>query len=736
MARDTLASRTLLVTILGFASGVGCGPGLTKSEEQLKILLRRPIGNCRSLGAVSGTSGGFGGAWIDNESLRTYASNAAVKEAAAKSATHVLLGEPSYQRNQSGQIEGMKIDGEAFACQGQPKFDTPVTAVADATEPKSAALRKLDSDWWRAWEGSATQPGFGDFTAELTLSRAGASGTCGVAEYPGLGCRGVLTACRLDKHGTLEATQRLSIPGRCTEGAKLRMKLEGSTLSSEWFLPDGRPVAKGLLSLRSDDHPLLAAPRSSLPALPTRSSPVLDDELFEVLPRFLPDIVGAGFVTDELPLTQIGGDSRFRVIRRYRRSDGAELVLAILMVRSNQEGATATLGVLSKARDPKAVLAGFPALFRPAPAASRQHTVYLVLSPRIQVEVQANGITAGDLEGVVRGLSLGYLAQVEAQGQQAASALSRTQEFEDQQGQKVKMATGQTAFADRVVAKTPGASQGERADGNLALGPPDFKGDNGYYTLGCRGKLQVAFDDNVLTDGAGADLHVFEIGRYVEAMKIRISEDGTNWLDAGQVKGQPASLDIASVAKPSAQYRFVEITDVGSECGNSLAGADIDAVGALNGQVSGAAPKPRPKAGGSARTAIDDPRKIAEAVQKSEGVPLQVSMKGRDFTLSEGKSGYTVKSSGMARADITGDGRPDAIVINTRGDARRTEHQLEVYTDHEGSVRAVAQAVIGYGEPTPSAGSLRVNGKRIDFSMSGSAFAYELRSNSLIRLRP
>jgi hypothetical protein len=123
-------------------------------------------------------------------------------------------------------------------------------------------------------------------------------------------------------------------------------------------------------------------------------------------------------------------------------------------------------------------------------------------------------------------------------------------------------------------------------------------------------------------------------------------------------------------------------------------------------------------------------------VQKSEGVPLSVNVRGQGFTLSEASSGYKVETAGTLRADVDADGRVDTVFINTRRDARRVEHELSIYTERKGGLGPLAQAVIGYGEPPPKAGSLRVNGSRISFAMADQGFAYELRHGSLIRLSP
>jgi OmpA-OmpF porin, OOP family len=165
--------------------------------------------------------------------------------------------------------------------------------------------------------------------------------------------------------------------------------------------------------------------------------------------------------------------------------------------------------------------------------------------------------------------------------------------YKDTQGTTVQFTIGDAAFADRVVAFEEGTPrtnvQGYR-NPQTALGPPQGDRDNEDVTLGCGGRLTLEFTDNVLVDGPGPDLHVFEVGPDVEAMEIEISRDGRSWLDLGAVKGQPASVEIHNVAQPGMEYRFVRITDLKSSCGSEYPGADIDAVGTIAGRSTAKRP--------------------------------------------------------------------------------------------------------------------------------------------------
>jgi hypothetical protein len=141
---------------------------------------------------------------------------------------------------------------------------------------------------------------------------------------------------------------------------------------------------------------------------------------------------------------------------------------------------------------------------------------------------------------------------------------------------------GRRAFSDVVAGFQAGDGSKEKyTNPNNALGPP--KTENGFTALGHNGVLIVAFSKVMLVDGNGPDLYVFEIGPMIEPFRVEISADGRSWIDLGVVRGQPSMLDIAGKGAPGQGYRYVRITDAGSRMsGSPYAGADIDAVGAIN----------------------------------------------------------------------------------------------------------------------------------------------------------
>jgi OOP family OmpA-OmpF porin len=160
------------------------------------------------------------------------------------------------------------------------------------------------------------------------------------------------------------------------------------------------------------------------------------------------------------------------------------------------------------------------------------------------------------------------------------------------QGSKVVFPGGDISWADVVVSFTPGDPAPKRSrDPNAALGKPDYQGTDDakdeatYVSLGHGGELVLELTDNVLVDGEGPDLAIFEIGPEVEPILVAISEDGKNWMiDVGRVEGSTCAVDIAPFVKPGQRFRFVKLTDAkaGKSNNSDWPGADVDAFGAIN----------------------------------------------------------------------------------------------------------------------------------------------------------
>ena len=162
----------------------------------------------------------------------------------------------------------------------------------------------------------------------------------------------------------------------------------------------------------------------------------------------------------------------------------------------------------------------------------------------------------------------------------------------------IEFPDGAISFADAVVSYSPGSDVAAPfSDPNDALGTPDWNGSTGAASLGDLGELIVQFTDNSLTTSgdATADLHIFEIGGVIETFNVAISTNLVDWIDLGNLFGQPTSIDIDAIAgvTPGTMYSYVRLRDVQppNQTGSPFGEADIDAVGA----ISSAPPVPVPE---------------------------------------------------------------------------------------------------------------------------------------------
>ncbi len=104
-----------------------------------------------------------------------------------------------------------------------------------------------------------------------------------------------------------------------------------------------------------------------------------------------------------------------------------------------------------------------------------------------------------------------------------------------------------------------------------------------YLSLGCRGSLTVAFKDNGFMNLPGYDLYIFEVGPSKEAAKIEISQNGIDWEFAGNISGGKSAIELSDEdINPEKVYYYLRITDLNEVCKSKTAGADIDAIGAIN----------------------------------------------------------------------------------------------------------------------------------------------------------
>ena len=160
------------------------------------------------------------------------------------------------------------------------------------------------------------------------------------------------------------------------------------------------------------------------------------------------------------------------------------------------------------------------------------------------------------------------------------------------QGENVVFPSGEMSWADAVVAFTPGdPAAGRSQDPQAALGAPDYQGTDDaadearYVSVGHGGELILEFTDNVLVDGDGPDLAIYEIGPEVEPILVAIGEEGTEaMIEVGQVEGATCSVELAPFVQAGQQFRFVRLTDAqaGKSNDSEWPGADVNAVGAIH----------------------------------------------------------------------------------------------------------------------------------------------------------
>jgi len=155
----------------------------------------------------------------------------------------------------------------------------------------------------------------------------------------------------------------------------------------------------------------------------------------------------------------------------------------------------------------------------------------------------------------------------------------------------VEFPDGSISFADSVYSYSPGTNVGTNSawdNPEAALGIPDYSGaNNTAVSLGVYGVLTLQFTDNSLTTSGDDvfDLWIFEVGGATEWMNVAISTDASNWIDLGNVLGQPTGIDIDGISGVTigAQYSYVRISDIlPNQSGNPYGEADIDAVGAIS----------------------------------------------------------------------------------------------------------------------------------------------------------
>lgn len=159
--------------------------------------------------------------------------------------------------------------------------------------------------------------------------------------------------------------------------------------------------------------------------------------------------------------------------------------------------------------------------------------------------------------------------------------------YKESNGNTVVIPLGEISFADEVIGFKIGNPKPltKYQDGSQALHEPNYihiKNPN-FVSLGCGGQITLRFTDNGFMNLPGDDLYIFEVGPAKEPASIEISTNGKHWIYAGKTHGGKSSIDLSEqeIASDIVFY-YVRITDLKSVCNSATAGADIDAVGAIN----------------------------------------------------------------------------------------------------------------------------------------------------------
>lgn len=153
--------------------------------------------------------------------------------------------------------------------------------------------------------------------------------------------------------------------------------------------------------------------------------------------------------------------------------------------------------------------------------------------------------------------------------------------------ESIYLPLGKISFADKLIeykVGSPAPIQKFR-DSLQCLHEPNYKNYQtpNFISLGCGGSLTVEFTDNGFMNLPGDDLYLFEVGPSKEPAKIEISQNGIDWIYAGKIAGGKSSIDLSKegIDEESVFY-FLRITDLKDLCKSKSAGADLDAIGAIN----------------------------------------------------------------------------------------------------------------------------------------------------------
>lgn len=153
--------------------------------------------------------------------------------------------------------------------------------------------------------------------------------------------------------------------------------------------------------------------------------------------------------------------------------------------------------------------------------------------------------------------------------------------------ESIYLPLGKISFADKLIQYKVGvpAPIQKYRDSVQCLHEPNYKNYQtpNFISLGCGGSLTVEFTDNGFMNLPGDDLYLFEVGPSQEPAKVEISQNGSDWIYAGTIAGGKSSIDLRKEEiDDETVFYFLRITDLKDLCKSKSAGADIDAIGAIN----------------------------------------------------------------------------------------------------------------------------------------------------------
>lgn len=163
--------------------------------------------------------------------------------------------------------------------------------------------------------------------------------------------------------------------------------------------------------------------------------------------------------------------------------------------------------------------------------------------------------------------------------------------YKTSQGNPVYLPLGKISFADTVVDFYIGTPKPLKKYRNPqeSINEPNYTSYSvpSYFSLGCGGFLTVKFTNNGFMNLPGKDIYIFEVGPAKEPAKVEISTNGSEWLYAGEINGGKSVLELSDQNIDTVTvFNYLRVTDLKSVCNSKSAGADIDAIAAINSVIT------------------------------------------------------------------------------------------------------------------------------------------------------